>query len=224
MHLTSPRPLAACLSLLALTLPWACSHGVSPTSLRPTPGQSRPLGVPQTGRLPDGAVPKHYDLALTLDPNAERFMGQVSISVDLLEPQSTLLFHGAHLDIDRAAVMDARGQRHKVQLLQTAELTAQDLLLLELSPPMPAGMATVYISYSAPLTGELTGLYRTQSEGRWYIQSRLQPLSARRMLPCFDEPRFRTPFSVRLTVPDDVACAFNTVAVGVRDALSLIHI
>lgn len=207
----------AFLLFLALTWPWACSHGLRPGA-GPAPDHVASQAVPQTARLPDGAVPKHYDLALTLDPNAPRFFGQVSISVELLEPQSTLWLHASGLDIERAAVVDGLGLRHKVQLVQNADLTGKELLRLEVAPEMPAGMATVYIKYSGAFSDALTGLYRTQADGRSYIESRLQPLSARRVLPCFDDPRFRTPFSVRLTVPDDSSCAFNTVAVGVRDA------
>jgi alanyl aminopeptidase len=44
------------------------------------------------------------------------------------------------------------------------------------------------------------GPYRKQSEGEWYAFTTFTPIDARRAFPCFDEPRFKTPwqFSIRI--------------------------
>jgi alanyl aminopeptidase len=119
------------------------------------------------------------------------------------------------LDMERVAVQDALGRRHRVQLVAKPE---QEAVRLDISPPLPPGMATVYLSYSAAYAGHWAGLYKVDHEGRSYVMSQLQPMSARRVLPCFDEPRFHTPFNVVLTVPSDALAVTNAAAVGVRDA------
>ena len=47
----------------------------------------------------------------------------------------------------------------------------------------------------------MRGLYRVQERGAWYAFTQFEPIDARRAFPCFDEPGFKTPFDVTLTVP-----------------------
>ena len=54
------------------------------------------------------------------------------------------------------------------------------------------------IKYAAPFAGDLDGLYRVQYDGNWYAFTQFEPLAARKAFPGFDEPRFKTPFSVTI--------------------------
>ena len=53
-------------------------------------------------------------------------------------------------------------------------------------------------------------LYRVESGGRAYAFTQFESISARLAFPCFDEPRFKTPFDVTLTVPADQIVVANT--------------
>lgn len=206
--------------LAVLTLGWltvGCGHH---EPRRPSNSDHAQLGSAhattlQHGRLPGGVVPKHYDLILGLDPNKERFSGQVSVSIELLEPRSAIVLHSAGLDFERVVVQDGLGRRHKVGLTSLPE---HEAIRLDISPPMPAGTGTLYFTYSAAYNRQLTGLYRSTVAGQTYVLSQTSPLSARRVLPCFDEPHYKTSFTTLLTVPSDAMAISNTAAVGVRDA------
>ena len=57
-------------------------------------------------------------------------------------------------------------------------------------------------NYTDPATGV------TQSET--LIAANLEPVRARRMLPCFDAPKFKANFSINLQVPSDLIALSNT--------------
>ncbi|NIV50824.1 MAG: hypothetical protein GWN53_02890, partial [Gammaproteobacteria bacterium] len=58
-----------------------------------------------------------------------------------------------------------------------------------------------HIEYTAGFDTRLRGLYRVESGGHRYVFTQFESISARLAFPCFDEPRFKTPFDVTLTVP-----------------------
>jgi len=82
------------------------------------------------------------------------------------------------------------------------------------SQPIPAGHATLHILYDAPFDRTLKGLYRVDVGQDHYAYTQFEAISARYAFPCFDEPRFKTPFDVTLTVPTAATPISNTRAVG----------
>ncbi|KAG5881689.1 hypothetical protein JTB14_002172 [Gonioctena quinquepunctata] len=68
--------------------------------------------------------------------------------------------------------------------------------------PLVAGMTyTVDIKYSGDILDNLVGLYKTNykdmsKNDRWLATTHLQPIYARRVLPCFDEPNFKATFEI----------------------------
>ena len=64
-------------------------------------------------------------------------------------------------------------------------------------PAAPRSRSTT----TAPFAHGLRGLYRVQEGGRWYAFTQFEPTDARRAFPCFDEPGFKTPFTVAISVP-----------------------
>src|SRR5258708_5424095 len=54
--------------------------------------------------LPEGVVPKHYELALAPDAEALSFSGTVSISIDVSAPTSSVTVNAAGLTFDHAPI------------------------------------------------------------------------------------------------------------------------
>ncbi len=185
--------------------------GCAPASPDPTgpvlPSTSgAPLDVapeaPPVGRLPTTVVPQRYALELELDPKRPTFRGSVTIDVQLKEPRRRIYLHGRDLRVSAARVFTSGGSG-ATAIPTTLEVKAlADRSLLELTAPsgLAAGPARLVIEYEAPFSESLSGLYRVQSGGDWYVFSQMEPLDARRALPCFDEPSFKTPFDVTLVV------------------------
>lgn len=69
--------------LVAAAMLPACHRGAQGVRAGEARAHHNHATVLHRGRLPEGVIPRLYDLALTLDPNAERFAGTVAIAVEL---------------------------------------------------------------------------------------------------------------------------------------------
>ena len=63
---------------------------------------------------------------------------------------------------------------------------------------MPAGKATLSISYTGILNNELRGFYLSKTALRRYAVTQFEPTDARRAFPSFDEPAFKATYDVSL--------------------------
>jgi cytosol alanyl aminopeptidase len=61
------------------------------------------------------------------------------------------------------------------------------------------------------------GAYRRKVEGNWYAYTTFTPIEARRAFPCFDEPRFKTPWEISIRVPSGNLAFSNAAEMGESD-------
>jgi len=73
----------------------------------------------------------------------------------------------------------------------------KEMVVLSVGKPLPAGPATIHISYAGILNSEMRGLYLGKdSEGRKYAASQFESTDARRAFPSFDEPDYKATFDI----------------------------
>ena len=153
-------------------------------------------------RLPDIATPRRYEIELTVDPDLERFTGEVKIELEMKRESSLIWLNAEQLQISSAVlVADKRSYPAR------AELVGNDFVALHFAEPLPMGAAIVTLKYSGKLAGnETEGIFRQKEGGDWYALTQFEAISARRAFPCFDEPHWKTPWQLALTVkPGDFA-------------------
>lgn len=182
-----------------LALALACA-GVPPLS-ESAPG----------GQLPRSVRPLHYALDLEIVPANETFSGEATISIEMADRVDTIWLHGERLAVSKVLVesggADARAARWVPT--QTTGVAA-----VRLPEPLGPGALTLRIQYSAEFDRHLEGLYRVESGEDAYAFTQFEAIWARRAFPGFDEPAFKAPFDVTLTVgPNDEAVA-NTPALA----------
>jgi len=172
--------------------------------IAPLVGSAEPA---PTGKLPDSAKPLAYALNLQIDPRGARFSGRARIRVELAEAADHLWLHARNLDVASAQIIDAAGAHH------AATFTPHDpsgVAEIGFGGTLPAQQIELLIDYSAPFNAKLQGLYKVRVGTDAYIATQMEAISARYAFPGFDEPRFKTPFDITLTVPKDEVAIANT--------------
>jgi aminopeptidase N len=149
------------------------------------------------GQLPDTARPTAYRLNLVIDPAQERFSGEAEIDVELKAASRSIFLHGRDLNVTRIAARRGRGD---IAATWT-QLNPLGLARIDFAQNVPAGRVTLRIAYDAPFQSSAEGLYRTKVGEDHYAWTQMEPIEARSAFPSFDEPRFKTPFTVSITTP-----------------------
>lgn len=156
----------------------------------------------------DVVAPTRYTLDLNVDPRQETFSGTVSIEIDIKAATSTIQLHGGDLTIKEASYESGA----KVAL--SAEVGENGGLALSAPEALPPGQGVLTLSFEGGLGEVPESLYRVQDNERWYAYTQFEPLEARDAFPCFDDPGFKTPFKMSLTVPSEMTALGNTPEVG----------
>ena len=173
------------------------------------------LEDPPVGQLPEGVTPTAYALDLVLDPADTSFSGTVAIDLTLDAPHARIWLHAQGPDVTRvyAAVGD-----NTIDGTFHGDQAEGGVSRIDFETPIPAGRAVLHIAYTAPYDTTLAGLYRADQNALPYLASQMEPDDARRMVPSFDEPRFKTPWTTTITAPSDIEVVTNGALVSTTPA------
>lgn len=170
----------------------------------------------QVARVPAGKLtgqvqPQAYRIDLTIDPRQERFSGKAEIDAVLKAASRTIDLHWRDLNLQVVEVL-AGGQVLKPVAQQ---LDPTGVGRLTFADSVPAGPITLRFAYDAPFQTAPAGLFRVKVADEWYAWTQLQSIDARGVFPSFDEPGFKTPFTVTLRTPPGQTAIGNAPQTGV---------
>ncbi len=209
-------------AMLLLTVPTAC--GAKTANRAQETGQTGAedvirLETPPAGQLPEGVTPTAYRLDLVTDPSETGFSGHVDIDVSLAAPHSRIWLHSLKQTILQvSASYQAFGETHHVGGQFTGEQAEGGVARLDFDEALPFGPVTLHIDYTAPYNHGLAGLYQTEFAGKPYLATQMEATDARRMVPGFDEPRFKTPWTISVTAPAGLAVISNGAEESAQEA------
>src|SRR5690349_19856367 len=137
-----------------------------------------------TLRLPDDVQPVRYDLQLNIMPAQDTFTGNIGIEVRVKKGTPVVWLNSAGLTIASAKV---DGKSAKV-------VTGDgEVIGIEKETPFAPGMSRIEIAYSGSFQkNNVEGLFKQTDGDSSYVFTQFEPISARRAMPCFDEPGFKT--------------------------------
>ncbi|XP_037574623.2 endoplasmic reticulum aminopeptidase 1 [Dermacentor silvarum] len=171
--------------------------------------------------LPKHLVPRHYSVLLHPHNDGSRFVftGVVKITAKCVESTRQVVLHAAGIQVNNAkvsfnVVAANRSAVHDIQVRHVEVNNSTQQVTLELASFLHAQVIyDISISYVGMVSRWPKGLYKASyklkngSEG-WMAFTRMKPMYARRVFPCFDEPSFRTTFDVEILRRKD----FNSIA------------
>ena len=191
----------ALLATTILSLAFASPALAARGAITPVAAVAAAAPVP-LGQLTDAVRPAAYRLDLTVDPAQERFSGHVEIEATLKTASKFVDLHGRDLAI-RKAVASVGG---KAFAGSWTVLDTSGVARLTFAEPLPAGPVTFTFDYDAPFESSPAGMFRVKVGDDWYSWTQFESIDGRAAFPSFDEPGFKTPFTVTLrTKPGQVA-------------------
>jgi len=160
-----------------------------------------------TGLLPDGVAPRHYKLHLNIDPRQETFSGTAEIDIDLTVASDTLWLHGRDLTVNHAIAILEDGSSRE---LTWSQMSPVGVASLTTDGSLPVGKHRLLLEYEAQFNSTLEGLHRVRAGDLFYAFTQFEATSARLAFPSFDQPGFKVPFDISLTVPEEYTGVTNT--------------
>jgi len=157
-------------------------------------------------RLPNTIAPTAYRLALQVDPNQPTHSGEVTISVDIKQSGTFIRLHAVDIAV-RSAALTVAGKTFSA----SAKQRSSDVLDLNFAHPFPAGKGELTIAFSGKLEDkDSQGLFRQQEGGEWYAFTQFESISARQAFPAFDEPGWKVPWTLSLTIPQSMTAVASS--------------
>ncbi|MDX1571488.1 MAG: M1 family aminopeptidase [Xanthomonadales bacterium] len=155
-------------------------------------------------QLDRSILPVEQAIQLRLDPFQDDFSGETTIRLKALEPFSNFALHARELDLDEVKLSggDPGEIEHSVDEVGRVDFRLENEL--------PAGEYDLAISFKGSYNRNSVGLYKTEVGEDAYLYTQFEMQDARRAFPCFDEPVFKFPYQMTLTVPDAMTAVSNT--------------
>ncbi len=188
----------------------AAKHATAPPSAE----------APPLTRLPQWAVPESYDLAIRSDPDKSNFSGTVTIAVDLKKAANHVWLHGKDLTVSSVTITDAHGRTHagKYDGAVTPDAEKAGVARVDFGTTLQPQKIKLRFDFTAPYNATLQGYYKVVFAGTAYLQTQMEPISARLAFPCFDEPGFKVPLNLSLTIPVADKAVSNAAETGSKPA------
>lgn len=163
-----------------------------------------------TTQLPRSVRPLHYAVSLIPDAAASRFAGKADIQIEVLTATTSITLNAAELAFSSVQLTSAKGKTLPAMIkLNAAEQTAT----FTFSQLLAKGSYQLALDYTGVIGTQANGLfsldYDTPAGRKRALYSQFENSDARRMIPSWDEPQYKSTFALDVVVPDDEMAVSN---------------
>lgn len=164
--------------------------------------------APDPLRITREVEPVAQAVELVVDPARDDFSGRVRIDVVAHAATTTFRLHALGPVFDTASLADLAGRTIALKAAVTeAEL---GIVTLTADASIPPGAYTLTISFANKFNRAGLGLYKTVSRGDAYLFTQFEDRHARKAFPCWDDPGFKIPWQLTVTIPAALAAVGNS--------------
>jgi aminopeptidase N len=169
-------------------------------------------------QLPRNVRPLQYTISAAPDAANLRFSGNTLIDIEVLEPTHSITLNAANLEFRSASLVDPSGRTFTPQTSMDAQAQTATFRFADRLAP---GRYRLAIDYSGKIYTQAAGLfaldYETPQGKKRGLYTQFEAPDARRFFPGWDEPQFRTPYNLTVTVPGDQVAISNMPQAGVQN-------
>ena len=192
-------PLVSTLALAAILAGCATSRDESPQ----TTAITRADGVQIPSQLPANVRPLHYRISAAPDAANLRFTATSQTDIQVLDATDTITLNAAELEFETVTLAGPEGTARRPTRVSTDE--EAQTASFRFGEPIAPGRYRLDIAYSGKINTQAAGLfaldYQTEQGQKRALFTQFEAPDARRFFPGWDEPQFRTPYDLSVTVP-----------------------
>jgi puromycin-sensitive aminopeptidase len=160
-----------------------------------------------TYRLRKDVRPTDVDLHVEVDPTrGDAYQGTVRHQLRLKRKRNSIELHADDMRVSKPR-LEVAGKLRRGKIVKHPERETVEIIFAQ---PIPAGEATLELSFRSKLRTDLRGLYSARDGKRRYAFTQLEATDARRFFPCFDEPSFKACFRLSVTTGKKNAVVSNS--------------
>ncbi|HEU0100144.1 MAG TPA: M1 family metallopeptidase [Allosphingosinicella sp.] len=212
--------LFATASLIALTLAGCARTTDSSAPATPAAEAAQsPRRIPT--QLPTNVRPLQYTIHATPDAANLRFTGRADIDIQVLQPTDRIVLNAADLEFGEVSL--GGGSEASPLALNPRDIDVSEekqTATFEFGREIAPGRYRLTINYRGKIYTQAAGLFALDYEGaggtKRALFTQFEAPDARRFFPGWDEPQYRTPYNLNVTVPADQDVVGNMPQAGVR--------
>jgi len=156
-------------------------------------------------RLDRDVVPTFESVKLRVDPSRPDYFGTVHIDIRVVTPTDSFRLYAKDMDVISLRLEGTAGA-----VTVTHASGEGGFLAVRAGQALAAGEYGLDIDFMNDFDTRANGLYRLKSGEDWYCYTQFEAVAAREAFPCWDEPEFKIPFQLTLTVPEASSAVSNT--------------
>ncbi len=156
-------------------------------------------------RLGTEVVPTFQEIHLRVDPDQADYSGSIGIELEVQRATEHFRFHSEGLELTRTAL---EGPEGAVEF--TLQPESDEIVRIETGATLVPGSYRFTAEFTNPFDTQASSLYRMETDGKGYAFTQFEEDDARGAFPCWDEPEFKIPFQITLTVRREHLAISNT--------------
>ena len=168
---------------------------------------------PDTLRLDRKVIPVFQSIRLKLDPGKKDYQGETDFLLDVRSATRNFRLHSKDLKIKELKLQSGG---HRIPVEWNAK--SDDLLRISAKQPLEPGGYDLQIRFVNNYQDKGMGLFKGLEGGKPYLATQFETSYAREAFPCWDEPGFKNPFQVTLTIPEVLQAFSNTAVEDIRSS------